>query len=117
LSTKKDWFHVLVTLQRGMLDMENVTHMQHLIKIGVMWISNLDTMLTRFAKNVENAVPQLPSTAYGENMVRGPLVLLHVVMVPGHVQELKLPLHKMAVLRVLVQTQKQKYATMEHAQD
>ena len=49
-------------------------------------------------------------------MVNGPVVLLHVVVVLGHAQELKLPLHQMAVLHVRAQQQRQELATRMHVQ-
>ena len=49
-------------------------------------------------------------------MVNGPLVQLRVVMVLGHVQELKRSLQQMAVPNVVAQEQRQKLATLEYAQ-
>ena len=55
-------------------------------------------------------------TAYGANMVNGPLVLLHVVVALGNTQELKLPLLLVAVLHVLAQQQRKNPAMLMHVQ-
>jgi hypothetical protein len=57
-----------------------------------------------------------PLTAYGENTVNGQLVLLRVVVELGHAQDLKLPLHLMAVLNVQAQPQSLDLAIPMHVQ-
>ena len=58
----------------------------------------------------------MPLTAYGVNMVTGPLVLLHVVVVLELAQDLKLPRHQMAVLHVQAQKPRQNLAAGMHVQ-
>ena len=47
--------------------------------------------------------------------MNGPLVLLLVVEELGHIQDLKHPLHLMAVLHVLAQEQRQYHVILMHA--
>ena len=52
-----------MTLQRGMLATGNVTHIMRIsntrIMRGAILIVRVDNVLTRYAKNVDNVVPQV----------------------------------------------------------